>query len=141
VEKYGRVRQATDDNTIRRMRFACWITKATDTHSEYVILIAFPRQQWLCKRVSMLRYTCIAWLVHTCTLLCAYPYTGYTIIPTVSLLKPITRTTCSNVNTLRILATQRIYEFRVILTLKAICFPKDHLLTALHNGHCVQCEV
>jgi hypothetical protein len=33
VEKYGRVRQATDDNIIGRMRFACWINKATDTHS------------------------------------------------------------------------------------------------------------
>jgi hypothetical protein len=43
VEKYGTARQATDDNIIQRMRFACWITKATDTHSEYVILIAFPR--------------------------------------------------------------------------------------------------
>ena len=32
--------------TIWRMRFACWITKATDTHSEYVILFAVPRQQW-----------------------------------------------------------------------------------------------
>jgi hypothetical protein len=31
VKKYGRARQATDDNIIRRMRFACWITKATDT--------------------------------------------------------------------------------------------------------------
>ena len=28
--------------TIWRMLIACWITKATDTHSEYVILIAFP---------------------------------------------------------------------------------------------------
>jgi len=27
------------DNTIRRMRIACWITKATHTHSEYVILL------------------------------------------------------------------------------------------------------
>ena len=26
--------------TIWRMRIACWITKATDTHSEYIILIA-----------------------------------------------------------------------------------------------------
>jgi hypothetical protein len=43
VEKYGRARQTTDDNIIRRMRFAYWITKATDTHSEYVILIVFPR--------------------------------------------------------------------------------------------------
>jgi hypothetical protein len=33
VEKYGRARQAIDGNIIRRMRFAWWITKATDTHS------------------------------------------------------------------------------------------------------------
>jgi hypothetical protein len=63
VEKYVRVRQATDDNIIRRMRFACWITKATGTHSEYVIRTAFPRQQWLRERASMLRYTYIAFLV------------------------------------------------------------------------------
>jgi hypothetical protein len=63
VEKYGTARQATDDNIIRRMRIACWISNATDTHSEYVILIAFPRQQWLRERSSMLRYTCIARLV------------------------------------------------------------------------------
>jgi hypothetical protein len=44
VEKYGRARQATDDNITRRMRFACWITKAADTYSQYVILTAFPRQ-------------------------------------------------------------------------------------------------
>jgi hypothetical protein len=42
VEKYGRARWASDENRIRRMRIACWITKATDTHSEYVILTAFP---------------------------------------------------------------------------------------------------
>ena len=47
--KYSRAQQATDDNIIRGMRFACWITKATDTHSEYVLLIAFARQQWLHK--------------------------------------------------------------------------------------------
>jgi hypothetical protein len=45
-EKYGRARQAKDDNILLRMRFACWIIKATDTHSEYVILIAFPQQKW-----------------------------------------------------------------------------------------------
>jgi hypothetical protein len=33
VEKYGKARQDTDNNTIRRMRVACWITKATDTYS------------------------------------------------------------------------------------------------------------
>jgi len=36
VEKCGRVRQATDENMILRMRIGGWITKATDTHSEYV---------------------------------------------------------------------------------------------------------
>jgi len=28
------------------MRIAYWIPKATNIHSEYVILIAFPLQQW-----------------------------------------------------------------------------------------------
>jgi len=43
----GTARQATDDNKIQRMRFACWIPKATDTHSGYIILIAFPLQNCL----------------------------------------------------------------------------------------------
>jgi hypothetical protein len=59
-KKYGTARQATDDSIIRRMRFACRITKATDTHSEYVKLIAFPQQKWLRERASILRYTYIA---------------------------------------------------------------------------------
>jgi len=41
--------------TIRRIRIACWLTRATDTHSEYVILIAFLRQQWFHERTAMLR--------------------------------------------------------------------------------------
>jgi hypothetical protein len=55
--------QATDENMTRRMRLACWITEATDTHSECVILIAFPQQQWLRERASVLPYTYIAHLV------------------------------------------------------------------------------
>jgi hypothetical protein len=47
VKKFGRAGQATSDNIIRRMRFACWIAKATETHSEYEILTAFLRQQLL----------------------------------------------------------------------------------------------
>ena len=43
--------------TIWRMLIACW---GTNTHSEYVILIAFPREQWLQVRTSVLRYTHIA---------------------------------------------------------------------------------
>jgi hypothetical protein len=47
------------------MRIACWVPKATDTHSEYVTLIAFPLKQWLRERASLLRYTYIACLVLT----------------------------------------------------------------------------
>jgi hypothetical protein len=54
MEKYGRARQATDDNIIRRVRFACWITKATGTNAEHVILIALPRPQCLGERMSIL---------------------------------------------------------------------------------------
>jgi len=57
VEKHGTPRQATDDNIIRCVRILCWIIKATDTHSEYAILITFPRQQWLRERASVLLYT------------------------------------------------------------------------------------
>jgi len=49
--------------TIQSMRFANWITKATNTHSEYVLLIAFPRQKWLRERQSVLRCTYVACLV------------------------------------------------------------------------------
>jgi hypothetical protein len=40
----------------RRMRISCCIHKATNTLSEYVILIAFPLQQWLNESASMLCY-------------------------------------------------------------------------------------
>jgi hypothetical protein len=42
---------------------ACWMPKATNTHSEYVKLIAFPLQQWLKERDCVLRYTYIVCLV------------------------------------------------------------------------------
>jgi len=41
--------------TIWRVRFACRATKATKTYSEYLILISFPRQQWLRERSSTFR--------------------------------------------------------------------------------------
>jgi hypothetical protein len=55
VEKFVTAGQATDDNIKRRMRLACRISKATNTHSEYVILIAFSLQ-WLLERTSTVRY-------------------------------------------------------------------------------------
>ena len=50
VEICWRAGQATDDNTIRHMQFACQITKATNTHPKYIICVAFPLQQWLHER-------------------------------------------------------------------------------------------
>jgi hypothetical protein len=44
VEKFGKARQSTNDNIIRRMRYVRCTSTATDTRSGYVILIAFPRQ-------------------------------------------------------------------------------------------------
>jgi hypothetical protein len=52
--------------TVWRMHIACWLTLATDTHSEYVIRIAFPLQQWLHEGSPLLRYT------YTASLVCFY---------------------------------------------------------------------
>ena len=51
--------------TVCHMNIACWVPKATNTHSEYVTFIAFPLQQLLHELPSMLRYTYIACLVIT----------------------------------------------------------------------------
>jgi hypothetical protein len=50
--------------TVWGMCIACWIPQATNTHTEYIIFIAFPLHE--CP--SMLLYMCIASLV-TCTVI------------------------------------------------------------------------
>ena len=62
-KKYFRAGQATDVYGACALR-AVYV-KTTDTHSEYVILIAFPVQQWLHERASLLRYTYFACVVVT----------------------------------------------------------------------------
>jgi hypothetical protein len=49
--------------TIWRMHIACWIPKATNTHTGCVILIDFPLQRWLHESAAALRYTYIVCLV------------------------------------------------------------------------------
>jgi len=66
VEKYCSAGQATDDNMV--LALPCWITnkrktKAINSHSDCVILIAFPRQQWLHERSTVSRYMYVACLV------------------------------------------------------------------------------
>jgi len=50
--------------TIFLMRFACCIPEVTDTHSEYVTLIAFLRRKRKHERASMLRYTYISCIIY-----------------------------------------------------------------------------
>jgi len=53
VKKYGIDRQTTDD--IMAHALDNWMNKVTNTHSEYEILFAYPRQLWLHER---------AWKLH-----------------------------------------------------------------------------
>jgi len=62
VEEYGTAGQITDDSIIWRMRVKCWINKTTDTHSEYVIPIAFPQHKRSQGCDSKICYTLIAYL-------------------------------------------------------------------------------
>jgi len=71
AEKYGTAGQATDGKATRHKRFAYWITKATNTLSEYVMLIAFSRKICSRERASMLSYT------YTDCLVSAYIWLGY----------------------------------------------------------------
>ena len=57
MEKYGTAEEATDGSIRRSMRIACWTAKATESHSEYVTLTAFP---WQRESASMLGFTYIA---------------------------------------------------------------------------------
>jgi hypothetical protein len=57
------VEPASLQMTIWRMRLKCWIPKAADTQSKYVIFIAFPRQQQLREHAAILRYMYSACIV------------------------------------------------------------------------------
>jgi hypothetical protein len=62
-DNVGNVPWGRPQMTIWRMRIACWITKATNTHSEYITTV-FPLQKWLHESTSMLRhpYICLSTL-------------------------------------------------------------------------------
>jgi len=57
------VERARTHMTIWGTRIACWIPKATNTHSKYIIVIAFPLQQWLTRTLLNEHCTYIAFLV------------------------------------------------------------------------------
>jgi hypothetical protein len=58
---------------MRPIGIACWVTKATDVHSENVIHTASLRQQWLRERASVLRYTISVPVLRFIVLYVIYP--------------------------------------------------------------------
>jgi len=51
-----RVEPERPQMTIWPMRISRWVPKSTNTHSQYVILLAFALQQWLNERTSVTLY-------------------------------------------------------------------------------------
>jgi len=74
VEKHSSTREAEEANIIWRMRIAWWTPKGTNTHSEYVIHVAFTQQKYWHERASLLVYKYIACIINV-------TYSGlYTVI-------------------------------------------------------------
>jgi len=91
--------------TIWRMRIACWILKATNTHTEVVTLIAFPQQQWLHERASLLRYTYIDCIV----LILPYTVIPHSLFSLLSL--------CSNLKSVRFYSCSKTKKMHMFLKL------------------------
>jgi len=106
--------------TIRRTRFASWITKARDTRSEYVILIAFQLQQRLRERASIL-------LLYINCLSCFTPSWR----PTAAMLVPL-----SNVSNNSAISNRNHFTLPHNLSLffrMCIIFPKRNYSTRMTN--------
>ena len=73
MEKYGGAREAADDNRTRRMRFACCITKDTDTHTNKHYILRFHTTMIRCVTLYV---HCVCWLVWKCliALFCCITY-------------------------------------------------------------------
>ena len=66
--KHDRNRQVTDDSTTRCVHFACWVTKAVDTHFECVTVLFYSNNGSTNVRQYYV-YTCIDYLIcilYTC---------------------------------------------------------------------------
>jgi len=97
--------------TIWPMCIECWIPKATNTYSDYVILTACPLQQWSNERASVLRYTRIVCRVRSSRNLC-YSVCNTHHIPRNKVLKMLrefrSSTVCSQRSSLVHLITEEL---------------------------------
>ena len=102
----------TPQLTIWRMRISRWVPTVANTHSEYVVLIDFPPQQWLYDRNSMLRYTYIACLLYFSCRSAAHMYLDvqvkqtayiivYTYIPCILIIIKVFSPTDARLNSLK----------------------------------------
>ena len=66
-KKCGRARHATDDNITRCMRFACWITEATDTHTQNMYTYCFSTTKIVTR--TRLSVTLYIYSLSSCTLI------------------------------------------------------------------------
>jgi hypothetical protein len=55
---------------------ACWIIKATDTHSEYVTLTSIPQQQWILGGASAFHTYTYIYTASVLETLCSYWVAG-----------------------------------------------------------------
>ena len=70
--------------TIWRMRITCCILKATNTHSEYITLIAFPLQQWLHEDAYVIPIIPVLFLLRISPLyILQFPHCTFLKFPTV----------------------------------------------------------
>jgi hypothetical protein len=79
LKKCGGARQVTDDNIIRRLWFACWITKTIDTHTHTCSTYCFSTATVVSRtRLNVTLYVhcltcfCIAYTGSTCLSLTNY---------------------------------------------------------------------
>ena len=85
MEKYGRIGEATDGTIIWHMDIALRISKATGTHSDYVILV-FHHNKRYAKLSQCYIYTYIASLVQICLVTVSLPAGPFMVLLHLSIL-------------------------------------------------------
>ena len=83
------VQRGRPQMTIWRMHISCWLSKATNTHSQNVIYTAFPLLLWLHERASILRYTYVACLVQYLAVRVSASHRGQFYLPDFQILRLI----------------------------------------------------
>jgi len=110
---------------------ACWIIKAADTHSEYVIHvpIAFPLQQWLHERLNVTLYvhrlSCFQTAVNSAiplTMFCGCTSdTGCSVWVWYKQLSSLVRTLLSRINERSKWNTSRKFKYTILLNAAITC--------------------